>query len=55
MKSAMFCVLGGLLLCLGGVGAIETDGPLLEGVLLAGLGLSIMYCGTLMIKRAETT
>jgi hypothetical protein len=55
MKSAMFCVLGGLLLCLGGVGAIETGGPLAEGILFGVLGLGIMYCGTLMIKRAKNT
>jgi hypothetical protein len=53
MKSGMFCMIGGLFLTLGGVGAIEATETLAEGILFSGLGLSIMYCGSLMIKRAK--
>jgi len=53
MKSSTFLIFTGLLLTFGAVGGIEQDGPLLEGILLAILGLSTMACGVLMLKVTE--
>ena len=51
MKSAMFMFITGLLVTLGAVGGIENDGPLLDGVLIALVGLAIMGCGTIKMNR----
>jgi hypothetical protein len=53
MKSAMFMFITGLLVTLGAVGGIENDGPLLDGVLIALVGLAIMGCGTIKLKREQ--
>jgi uncharacterized membrane protein (UPF0136 family) len=56
MKSGFFCFTVGLLLTLGGVGGIETsadDASLVSAVIVSGLGLMIMWAGTIMLKRAE--
>lgn len=53
MKSAMFLVITGLLLTLGGVGSLENDGPLVEATLVAVLGLAVMGSGSLMISRLD--
>jgi len=44
----------GFFLTFGAVGGIENDGPLLEGLLLAIVGLSIMFCGTLGMRVADS-
>ena len=53
MKSTLFLFVTGFLLTFGAVGGIENDGPLLEGVLIALLGLAIMGCGAIKLKRDE--
>lgn len=55
MKSAMFLVITGLLLTLGGVGGLENDGPLLDCTLVAVLGLAVMGSGSLMISRLDSS
>jgi hypothetical protein len=55
MKSAMFLVITGLLLTLGAVGGLENDGPLLDCTLVAVLGLAVMGCGSLMIRRLDSS
>jgi len=55
-NESMFCFTVGLLLTLGGVGSIElsmTNGALLSGVLVSGVGLLIMWVGTLGMKRLD--
>jgi hypothetical protein len=51
MKSAMFMFITGLLLTFGAVGGIENDGPLLDGLLIALVGLAIMGCGAIKLNR----
>ena len=53
MKSGIFCFTVGLLLTFGAVGGIENDGPLLDCLIVAFVGLGIMGCGALMLNRAE--
>lgn len=53
MKTGMALFVFGMLLCFGAVGGIENNGPLVDGMIVAVLGLAIAYCGTLMIKREE--
>jgi hypothetical protein len=55
-NESMFCFTVGLLLTLGGVGSVElsmTTGALLSGVLVSGVGLLIMWVGTLGMKRLD--
>jgi|LauGreDrversion4_2_1035121.scaffolds.fasta_scaffold619165_3 hypothetical protein len=55
-NQAMFCFTVGLLLTLGGVGSIELsmdNMALLSGVLVSGVGLLIMWVGTLGMKQAD--
>ena len=55
-KQAMFVVIVGLLVTMLGVGGVEnsmTDTELLQSLAVAVTGLGCMYCGTVMIKRAE--
>jgi hypothetical protein len=55
-NESMFCFTVGLLLTLGGVGSIElsmSNGALLSGVLVSGVGLLIMWVGTLGMKRLD--
>ena len=53
-NTSMILFTVGLLLTLGAVGGIENDGPLLEGLLLATVGLGTMFCGTLGMKVADS-
>jgi hypothetical protein len=54
MKSstAMFVVIVGLLITMGGVGGIElsTDAELLGSMLVACVGLMTMYCGVIALN-----
>ncbi len=43
----------GFLLTFGAVGGIENDGPLVDCLIVAVLGLAIMGCGSLMLHRAK--
>ena len=57
MKSsvAMFVFITGLLVTFGAVGGIEqsvTDTDLLSSMVVAIVGLAVMYCGMLAIKGA---
>lgn len=53
MKTGMALVGFGFLLAFGAAGGIENNGPLLDGIIVAAVGLAIAYCGTLMIKKEE--
>jgi hypothetical protein len=53
MKSATFLLAVGFLLTFGAVGGIENDGPLVDCLIVAFVGLGIMGCGALMLNRAE--
>jgi hypothetical protein len=53
MKSAGFLLAVGFLLTFGAVGGIENDGPLVDCLIVAVLGLAIMGCGSLMLHRAK--
>ncbi len=53
---AMFVFTVGLLLTLGGVGSIELsmdNASLLSGVIVSGVGLLVMWVGTLAMKRLD--
>ncbi len=55
-KQAMFVFIVGLLVTMLGVGGVEnsiTNTELLQSLAVAVTGLGCMYCGTVMIKRAE--
>ena len=55
-NESMFCFTVGLLLTLGGVGSIELSmdtATLATGVLVSGVGLLIMWVGTLGMKRLD--
>jgi hypothetical protein len=55
-NESMFCFTVGLLLTLGGVGSVELsmdNATLATGVLVSGVGLLIMWVGTLGIKRLD--
>ena len=55
-KQGMFVFIAGLLIVLAGVGGLEssiTDAELTSALLVALVGLGSMYCGTLMIRRAQ--
>jgi hypothetical protein len=51
---AVFMMVVGFLLTFGAVGGIENDGPLLDGVIIALVGLGIMGCGVLAMKRLDS-
>ena len=53
MKSTFFLFFTGFLVTFGAVGGLENDGPLLEGTLIALLGLAIMGCGSIKLKRDQ--
>lgn len=53
MKSTAFLFITGFLVTFGAVGAIENDGPLLDGIIIALVGLAIMGCGAIKLKRDE--
>jgi hypothetical protein len=50
---SIFMIVVGFLLTFGAVGGIENDGPLLDGMLIALVGLGIMGCGVLALKRLD--
>jgi uncharacterized membrane protein len=55
-KQGMFVFVVGLILTMFAVGGVEnsiTDSELLTSVLVAVTGLGCMFCGTVMIKRAD--
>ena len=55
-NQAMFCFTVGLLMTFGGVGGIETsmdNAGLISGVLVSGVGLLIMWVGTLGMRVLE--
>ena len=55
-KSAMFVAMVGLIMTLGGVGGIEnsiTNAELLDSLIVAVVGLMVMGCGVLAIKRQQ--
>jgi uncharacterized membrane protein len=55
-KQGMFVFIVGLLIVLAGVGGVEqsiTDAELTSALLVALVGLGSMYCGTVMIRRAQ--
>jgi hypothetical protein len=52
-KPAIFLIAVGFLLTFGAVGGIENDAPLLDGLLIALVGLGIMGCGVLALKRLD--
>jgi hypothetical protein len=53
-NTAMVLFTFGFLMTFGAVGGIENDGPLVEGIILAIVGLGIMFCGTLGMKVADS-
>jgi len=53
---AMFVFTLGMILTLGGVGSIETsmdDLALASGVVVSGVGLLVMWVGTILMKRLD--
>lgn len=55
-KQGMFVFVVGLILTMFAVGGVEnsiTNTELLQSLAVAVTGLACMYCGTVMIKRAE--
>ena len=55
-KQGMFVFVVGLILTMFAVGGVEnsiTNTELLTSVLVAVTGLGCMFCGTVMIKRAD--
>ena len=53
-NASFLCFTLGLLLTLGGVGGVETSEStlaLLGGILVSGIGLLIMWDGTLLMKE----
>jgi hypothetical protein len=51
---AVFMMFVGFLMTFGAVGAIENDGPLLDGIIIALVGLGVMGCGVLTMKRLDS-
>ena len=53
-NTSFLCFTLGLLLTLGGVGSIETSdttASLISGVLVSGVGLLVMWYGTILMKQ----
>ena len=51
MKAALFTVVTGLILTLGGVGGIEHNEDTTSAVIVTAVGLLVMWAGTVMIRR----
>ena len=51
MKAAMFVLVTGLILTLGGVGGIEHNEDWISAAIVTATGLSIMWAGTVMVRR----
>jgi hypothetical protein len=52
MNSAAFVFIVGLITTLAGVGGIEHSADLISALIVTATGLSIMYAGTAMLRRA---
>ena len=55
-NSAVFVFITGLLITFGAVGGVEqsvNDSELLSSLLVAAVGVAVMYVGTLALKRAQ--
>jgi hypothetical protein len=52
MNSAAFVFIVGLITTLAGVGGIEHSADLTSALIVTATGLSIMYAGTAMLRRA---
>lgn len=53
-NTSFLCVTVGLLLTLGGVGGVETSettSALVGGVVISGVGLLVMWIGTVLMKQ----
>jgi len=56
-NQAMFCFTVGLLMTLGGVGSVELSmdtATLITGVLVSGVGLLVMWAGTLAMQVLDS-
>jgi len=56
-NSAIFLIISGLIMTMGGLGGIETsinDEQMLSSGLFAILGLACMYCGSIAIRILES-
>ena len=51
MKASTFLLAVGFLMTFGAVGGIENDGPLLDCLIVAVVGLAVMGCGSLMLRQ----
>lgn len=54
MKAGMFVFVTGLILTFGAAGGVEnsiTDAELISSVIVAAVGLAVMYAGTLILNR----
>jgi sulfite exporter TauE/SafE len=55
-RSAIYLIVVGLLLALGGTGGVEhsvTDAELLQSLLVAVMGALVMWCGTLGLRNSK--
>jgi hypothetical protein len=53
MRAYAFLIAVGFFLTFGAVGGMETDGPLLDCLLIGLLGLGIAGCGVLMMRQED--
>ncbi len=53
MKSTAFLIFTGFMLTFGAVGGLENDAPLLDGVIIALVGLAVMGTGVLKMSREQ--
>lgn len=53
MNSAAFVFITGLITTLAGAGGIEHSADLISAAIITATGLSIMYAGTVMLRRAD--
>jgi hypothetical protein len=53
-KESNFVLIVGFLMVFGAVGGIENDGPLLDGMLIAVVGLLMMGAGVLGMKVLDS-
>jgi hypothetical protein len=55
-QSALYLIALGLLLALGGVGGVEhsvTDIEMLQSLLVAVMGVLVLWCGTLGLRNSK--
>jgi len=56
MKATAFLIFTGIVVTMAGAGGVEhsiTDAELISSLLVSGVGLGIMYCGTLMARNIK--